>query len=84
MSFGIKECTKQNPCPLCGKDHWCGWMPTEYGKLLFCHTSVFSGTVMGNDGRTYVRVSTSRSDVAMFEDKEILVHLLKGTGLKLT
>ena len=69
MAFGIKDCTKQSPCPLCGKDHWCGWMPVEYGKLLLCHTEDAKGIVMGRDGRNYVRVGTSRSDVAMFEEE---------------
>lgn len=69
MAFGIKDVTKKNPCPLCGRDHWCAWMPSDYGKLLLCQSHNENGSFMGIDGCTYVYVGTSRSGTGIYEEE---------------
>lgn len=31
---GWRQATKRDPCPACGKDHWCAWTPD--GEMLKC------------------------------------------------
>lgn len=69
MSYGIKDVTKREPCPLCGRDHWCAWMQTEYGRLLMCQTHNEKATFQGLDGLTYVYAGTSRSGTGMYEEE---------------
>lgn len=68
MGYGIKDVTRKSPCPICGKDHWCAWMPTEYGKVLLCQSHSEDTSFIGNDGNTYVYVGTSRSGTGVYEE----------------
>ena len=29
--------TKHNPCPICGKPDYCGWVKSRNGILIGCH-----------------------------------------------
>ena len=68
MAYGFRDVTKQNPCPLCGKDHWCSWLPTEYGRILFCHYENGNGVLMGRDGNNYVRIGTAKDGGGVYEE----------------
>ena len=69
MAHGFKDVTRHNPCPLCGKDHWCSWLPSEYGRILFCQREEGTGILMGLDGCNYVRIGTSGSGAGVFEEE---------------
>ena len=69
MAHGFKDVTRHNPCPLCGKDHWCSWLPSEYGRILFCQKEEGTGIIMGRDGCNYVRIGTSGSGAGVFEEE---------------
>ena len=34
--------TKKDPCPICGKDDWCGWSTNNKRgiKYVFCHRTM--------------------------------------------
>lgn len=68
MGYGIRDVTKREPCPICGRDHWCAWMPTEYGRVLLCQSHNEDTSFTGNDGNTYVYVGTTRSGTGVYEE----------------
>lgn len=69
MSYGFRDVTRNNPCPVCGKDHWCSWLPTEYGQILFCFRTDADGSVAGLDGNIYRRCGTSKTGACVYEEE---------------
>lgn len=50
-----KNVSSDRPCPICGKEDWCYWLPYEHGELLCCARSenAQDAAIQGNDGTTY-------------------------------
>lgn len=73
MAHGIKNMSRQNVCPICGKPDYCGWMPaSDGGDLVFCNRCTEplakGDGVMGHDGNYYIKVGMTRSEHPVFEE----------------
>jgi len=69
LAHGIKNVTKNNPCPICGKPDWCGFMPASNGGyLLICQRDTEKANAIGRDGNFYVVVGVSQSGATIFEE----------------
>lgn len=67
--------TKKNPCPICGKSDYCGWVNSQNGILISCHRvlDVPKDFVMdGIDGKRYVSIRT-KNGCGIFEEEEQLI-----------
>ena len=53
----FKKVTRSNPCPICGKPDWCGWMQIDEGELLVCQRDTEWTDQIGMDGEFYIFVS---------------------------
>ncbi|WP_113675881.1 DUF3854 domain-containing protein [Vallitalea guaymasensis] len=54
MAHNMISVTRSNPCPICGKPDWCGWLPIEEGRLLICMRDTLCSNQQGLDGNFYV------------------------------
>ena len=70
MANGIRNVTRDNPCPICGKPDWCGWVPTERGAMILCQRDTKKESTVGFDGRQYVYVCDSKSGTSLYEEWE--------------
>lgn len=68
----VNNVSKKNPCPICGKSDWCFSLPSEDGKITFCHR-VLSGIkeerTLGTDGKVYVFIK-STNECGLFVEEE--------------
>lgn len=63
--------TRNRPCPICGKEDWCGYYPFSdpiNGIYVMCNRYQGDNNVDGRDGRQYVYVGRSHSGMAKFEE----------------
>lgn len=62
MAHGFINVTRSNPCPICGKPDWCGWMPSseqEDVRCLVCQRDTEKDDQTGFDGIQYKYVGES-------------------------
>lgn len=69
MANVIKEVSKENPCPICGKPGWCGLLPgNEGGYLIICNRTLDYVNTIGLDGEYYIFVSVAESGASIYEE----------------
>lgn len=66
--------TKHNPCPICGKPDYCGWVKSQNGILIGCHRDQnikINEKINGCDGNTYILVRI-KNGVYVYEEENQL------------
>lgn len=69
----IKDCSRIQPCPICGKPDWCGTIVSEKGDFKLCQRSTDEyvageSQVLGADGMCYIFVRKSNAGANIFEE----------------
>ncbi len=69
MAHGIINVTRSNPCPICGKPDWCGWMPPtnpDDEMCLVCQRDTVKKNQIGYDGKHYVYLAESQGGNSVY------------------
>ena len=65
---------KNNPCPICGKPDYCGWVKSQNGILIGCHRNQnikLNEKINGYDGNDYILVRI-KNGVYVYEEENQL------------
>ena len=68
--FGGSHVSKKRPCPICGKDDWCGFIDCGNTELVMCMRRHDESNVYGVDGNEYVFIKkTKRGEGTIYKNR---------------